>query len=503
MSIETGKVGEPFALRISPSLEALLPVVAAIAIVAVSIASMLISLPLGLAICFALTALVCFARPADAPVLIVSAFLFQNMVVAAFTPLVGDANAFDALRGSNFVMLMTAFGAFLAAALTGRLGQVKEARVWVLFGLVLLAVIVVYLGIGAVRGEPRDAIVYFRNTITPLACFLVALIGATLYRVELRRPLAFIGALAIGYGYCELFLTLDFLSLFNGDQYIKLQMTQQIETGYWEERLKETGFVLRGLEDIFVSSFFNTPLLEGILPPVWRIAGPNFHPISYAYALSIVSVLLLFNGRFLLPLLALPLLFIIGSKGAMVLLLIAILGVGALKFVGPRLTAGFVLVAATIWIGAAIAFGIRSGDFHVLGFFAGLKEFAGDPLGQGLGIGGNISSGAARIDWDMSQAEGAANIPVESAVGVMLYQMGIGAVVFFGFLVALAVACYRLLMRTGNNDFLAGFVLLVVISANAVLQEEAFYSPLVLGFALILVGVALGSEIRGGARTRS
>jgi hypothetical protein len=187
----------------------------------------------------------------------------------------------------------------------------------------------------------------------------------------------------------------------------------------------------------------------------------------------------------------------------MVLLLVAILGVGALKFVGPRLTAGFVLVAATIWIGAAIAFGIRSGDFHVLGFFAGLKEFAGDPLGQGLGIGGNISSGAARIDWDMSQAEGAANIPVESAVGVMLYQMGVGAVVFFGFLVALAVACYRLLMRTGNNDFLAGFVLLVVISANAVLQEEAFYSPLVLGFALILVGVALGSEIRGGARTRS
>ncbi len=499
MSVDAGKASAPFALPLGPALEVLVPVLAAIAIVAISIASMLISLPLGLAVCFGLTALLCFARPADAPVLIISGFVFQNFVIAAFTPLVSDAQAFDMLRGINFVMLMTAFGAFTAAALTGRLGHLKPARAWVLFGLVLLAVIVVYLGVGAVRGEPRDAIVYFRNTITPLACFLVALIGAALYRVELTRPLAFIGALAIAYGYCELFLTLDFLSLFNGDQYIKLQMSQQIETGYWEERLKETGFVLRGLEDIFVSSFFNTPLLEDILPSVWRIAGPNFHPISYAYALSIIAVLLLFSGRLLLPLLALPLLVIIGSKGAMVLLTIAILAATALKFLGPRLAAGLVLVASALWIGAAVVIGVRTGDFHVLGFFAGLREFVGDPLGQGLGIGGNISSDAAKIDWDMSQAEGAANIPVESAVGVMLYQMGIGAFVFFGFLVALAVACYGFLMKTRNNGFLAGFVLLVVISANAVLQEEAFYSPLVLGLALTLVGVALGTHIRRSA----
>ncbi len=501
MSLDAGKASEPIALPLGPALEVLIPVVAAIAIVAISIASMLISLPLGLAVCFGFTALVCLARPADAPVLVVSAFVFQNLVIAAFTPLVSDVQAFDMLRGINFVMLITAFGAFLAAALTGRLAELKEARGWVLFGLVVLAVMLVYLAIGAVRGEPRDAIVYFRNTIAPLACFFVALIGAALYRVELRRPLAFIAAVAIAYGYCELFLTLDFLSLFNGDKYIELQMAQQIETGYWEERLAETGFVFRGLEDVFLSSFFNTPLLEDILPSVWRIAGPNFHPISYAYLLGIISVLLLFSGRVLLPLLALPLLVIIGSKGAMVLLVIAIVAAIGLKFLGPRLTAGFVLVASALWIGAAVVIGIGTGDYHVLGFFAGLREFAGDPLGQGLGIGGNTSSDAARIDWNMSQAEGIANIPVESAVGVMLYQMGIGAFVFFGFLGALALTCFNLLLRTSDKDFLAGFVLVVVISANAVLQEEAFYSPLVLGLALILVGVALGTHIRRSART--
>jgi hypothetical protein len=81
----------------------------------------------------------------------------------------------------------------------------------------------------------------------------------------------------------------------------------------------------------------------------------------------------------------------------------------------------------------------------------------------------------------------------------MLYQLGIGAFVFFGFIAALALGCLRLLLRTGNSDFLAGFVLLVVISANAVLQEEAFYSPLALGLALIVVGVALGRHFRSTA----
>jgi hypothetical protein len=485
------------AIRSGSMLEALIPIGLALVIIATTIGAMLVSLPLGLTTCFALTALVSFTRPADVPVMIVASFLFQNTLIAWVTPHVADdPQMFDTLRGTNFVMLVTAFGMFLAAAFTGRLGYLTPTRRWVLAGLVVLAVVCLYLAIGAVRGEPRDAIVYFRNTLTPLACFLIALIGASLYRVDLRKALSVMAAIAIAYGYCELILTLDFLSLFNGDQYIKLQMTQQIETGYWEERLRETGFVLRGLDDIFITSFFNTPLLQDILPTVWRIAGPNFHPISYAYALAILSVALMFKGRWLLPLLALPLLVIIGSKGAMVLLLVAGAAAVSLRVFGPKLTALAVVGVAAMWILAAITVGMTTGDFHVLGFFAGVREFLGDPLGQGLGIGGNISSTSARVDWDLSQASGASNVPVESAIGVLLYQMGVGALVFIGFLVALAVTSFRLLLRTNDNDFLAAFVLIVVIGANAVLQEEAFYSPLALGFALVLAGVALGTAIR-------
>ena len=74
-----------------------------------------------------------------------------------------------------------------------------------------------------------------------------------------------------------------------------------------------------------MTTFFNTPIFAGIFPDVFRIGGPNFHPISYAYALSMMSTWLLFRRRWLLPLAALPLLLVIGSKGAMFMLLVALM----------------------------------------------------------------------------------------------------------------------------------------------------------------------------------
>jgi hypothetical protein len=43
---------------------------------------------------------------------------------------------------------------------------------------------------------------------------------------------------------------------------------------------------------------------------------------------------------------------------------------------------------------------------------------------------------------------------------------------------------------------LFAFVSIIVICANAVLQEEAFFSPLALRFCLTLVGLAIGSHWR-------
>ncbi|WJR68286.1 hypothetical protein QTA58_05905 [Neorhizobium sp. CSC1952] len=477
--------------------------VAFLAVVA-AVAAFAVWTPFGIAATFLLTLTLSIALPWAIPVVIACAFLYQNLVVAWFTPFVPDDNTFDALRGANFVMLMTAFGIFFLASFQYRVRSVTELRPWLLFTFALCGLVCFYFALGALRGGPKDAVIYFRNTITPLACFHIAVLAASLYPVDIRKSMLWLCAGAVAYGYLEQIFRMDFLGLFHGDLYIQRGLKEQIEAGVWEKALRETGFVLRGLEDTMMTTFFNIRLFSDLFPPIFRNGGPNFHPISYAYGLSILSAWLLFKGRWLLPAAALPLLLVIGSKGATFMLAVALAARLIYHPARARSTLVAVVALAAIWTTAATAYGATHGDYHVLGLIAGVREFLSNPLGQGLGIGGNLSSTSVNLDWGRAQGEGVASVPVESAVGVMLYQMGIGSFAFFGFLAALALSARKHLIETGEPDFLFAFVAIVTISANAVLQEEAFFSPLALGFCLLLVGISLGTRWRemGMARTR-
>ncbi|TGV77936.1 hypothetical protein EN788_67155, partial [Mesorhizobium sp. M2D.F.Ca.ET.145.01.1.1] len=95
--------------------EALLHVGTALLVVALAVSAFAVWTPFGIAATFVLTLIVANAMPAGVPVLIICAFLYQNLGVAWFTPYIPDNDTFDALRGTNFIILMTAFGTFLAA----------------------------------------------------------------------------------------------------------------------------------------------------------------------------------------------------------------------------------------------------------------------------------------------------------------------------------------------------------------------------------------------------
>jgi hypothetical protein len=482
--------------------EALLHAALAVIVVIVAVSSFAVSTVFGIAATFVLTGFVAVLFPAAIPFLIACAFLCQNTVVAWYSPMIPDNVTFDAMRGANFVILMTAFAAFLAASFQARARAIGALRPWLIGGILLCVVVTFYLGLGAVHGEPKDAIVYFRNIITPVACFYVAIVSASLYRVDLQKLIPWLAGFAIVYGYCELTFAMDFLSLFHGDQYIERDIWRQIQTGVWERALQETGFVLRNLQDVMMTDVFNLPALSGIFPKVFRIGGPTFHSISFAYALSIVSVWLLFNKRWLLPLAALPLLLVIGSKGAMVMLLLALFVRVMSPLIGVRLALLLMTLASAAWIIGSIFFGMRSGDYHVLGLFAGIRDFLHNPLGIGLGFGGNLSSTSVNINWEQSQAAGAADTPMESAIGVMIYQMGIGSLAYLGFLFAVARTSWRTFRATGDSSQLFLYVATVAISGNAVLQEEAYFSPLALGLCLLLGGVSLGSHWNPSLRAR-
>jgi hypothetical protein len=122
------------------------------------------------------------------------------------------------------------------------------------------------------------------------------------------------------------------------------------------------------------------------------------------------------------------LLLFVGAKGALALLLfslafcfVARFYTGVLAPLGlAALLAGYALFV--FWTGVQI------GDFHVLGLICGLNGFLTNPIGHTLGQWGNLSVDFAAIDWVKYQHAGATDIAVESAVGVLFYQMGVAAI---------------------------------------------------------------------------
>lgn len=479
------------------TLHAMTHLLAAVIIVVLSVASFVVSTLFGVIATFSMTLLLCLMLPAATPALLIFAFMFQNMIIAFFVPLLDDGAGFDSIRGVNFVILLTALGAFGLSIFLHTDRLPLQTRYWLKITLGVMGLVALYMVLGAVRGDPKDALIYFRNTLTPLATFGIGLTVASVYTIHLRPILLWLGLAAAAYGYLELFFTVDFLALFNGDEYFNLRLAGQVESGHWDRVLEQTGFVLMGLEDIMRVPFLNMAVLDQWFPHVFRLSGPNIHPISYAYALSVISVWMLFSRRAWFLLLTIPLLIIIGSKGALILLLSAIAMKLGVRLIGLRPTVLAFILVLVAYISGAILYGRANGDYHVLGFLAGVRDFLKNPIGQGLGLGGNLSSSITNVlSWSRAQHLGVADIPVESAVGVMLYQMGVAAIVYFAMLLGVARTCYRAYEKTGAQIFLFGLTAITTIFANAVLQEEAIYSPLALGLTLLFVGISFGQYWR-------
>jgi hypothetical protein len=163
---------------------------------------------------------------------------------------------------------------------------------------------------------------------------------------------------------------------------------------------------------------------------------------------------------------------------------------------GARVTLVLGLIALIVFAVIAIHIGLQIGDYHVIGLMGGWHGFLEKPLGRGLGVGGNLSDGYFSIDWSAAQQAGTIDGAVESAIGVLLYQMGIAALAPLGFCFAVALKAWRLYASSGNlTQGLAGFGVMVVL-LNGMFQEEALFAPPALGLLLALTGLVIGSQIR-------
>ena len=452
----------------------------------------------GIATCFALALLIAnFAAPA-VPIVLIFSYLFQNFFVALVSPQIGDINEFNAARGYNFILTAAVWIVVAGSYWLGRASVDARLRSVINVTTVALIFVGLYFGIGLLR-DPGGAIVYLRNIAAPLLLFQIVVLVAYRYRVSVTSALVLIATAALVFGYFELLAQDKLFPLINADAYLKWRIMQEYESGAWLKEMQETGRVYRSYLDALVIDFLNTPFLSDLGLRLHRLVGPNFHSISFAYALAIFSILLFAIGHRWFAVLALPALLVIGSKGA---LLLVIFVTGAL--VAIRWFRGFgALWAYTAlllaYAAAGIVMGIRSEDYHVIGFIGGLNGFMKNPLGHGIGSGGNLSLNMAGIDWSRAQHLGSTDVAVESAIGVLLYQMGIFGIVVLASVGLIAVRLWKLYIDTHERVFGVAALGLLTILVNGIFQEEALFAPLALGLLLAVAGLLLGRAYRVAA----
>ena len=467
----------------------------AAAITGVPVVLHLAGAAVAIATCVVLALLVAtFAAPA-VPIVLIFSYLFQNLFVALVSPAISDMDQFNAIRAYNFILTAVIWIVVAWTFWTARASFDRRFRALMDVTTVALVSIGIYFVVG-LTANPSGAIIYLRNIVAPFLLLQIFAVVAYRHRISMSCSLVAIASLALLYGYLELLAHDDFLRLVNGDSYLNWRVKESYEAGVWLKELQETGRVMRSYLDALLIDFLNTPLFGDLGLSVYRIVGPNFHFISFAYALAFFSVVLAALGRWWYVVVALPILLVVGSKGALIVTVLVTLAIAALRYLRGRSPLWIFVAVLAIYAAAGIMTGIKMQDYHVIGFVGGVLGLMNNPIGRGIGVGGNLVVDVATVDWSRSQHLGQIDPVMESAVGVLFYQMGVFALVPLAVLVWLALKLWGLHMRSRDRLFAAGAFSLLTITVNGIFQEEALFSPLAVGVVLALAGLLLGRAYR-------
>lgn len=471
------------------------PIALAVLVTGLPIVFHLASQAAGVATCIVLALMVAgFAAPA-VPIVLIFSCVFQNLFVALVSPQIVSLDQLNSIRAYNFLLTAVMWVVLAATYWINRASIDRRMRLLMDVTTATLMLIGIYFVIG-VPANPGNAVVYLRNIAAPFLLLQIFAVVAYYHRISIASVLTLIGVFALVYGYLEMFGQESLLRFVNGDIYLDWRIRQDYEAGVWLRELQQTGRVMRSYLDTLAIDFLNTPLLLDLGLRFYRLVGPNFHPISFAYFLAAFGVVLFAAGRWWYAALVLPLVFVIGSKGAIVLLFLVC---GSLvlfeHFRGLRRLWLYVAILCAYAAGG-IALGIQTQDYHVIGFLGGLRGFLSNPIGHGIGAGGNLSVSVSGIDWSRFQSLGETDIAVESAIGVLLYQMGVAGIAVLAVLGWIAMKLWTLYRATGDRLHAAAALSILTITVNGVFQEEAMFAPLALGIMGAFGGLLLGTAYR-------
>lgn len=456
---------------------------------------------LGISLAAFLAAIVAIRMPHISVIAIITAFLFQNFFVSIMADFVRSDDDFDMIRAYNFLILAVTWVTFAVRYLLQWRSHDPLIMPYIKLSTGLMVAIGTYFLIGfALNGI--QAIIYLRNIVTPLLLFQICLTLFAAYPVRLGPMLTVLSVLTVLCGFTESAARETWLALTNGYAYWELASGANWQTLSYDQMAAETGIVATGLIDSFQISFFNSPLFSQLASTVTRLFGPNMHSISFAYALSFFFIFAVFRGRWLQAFFLFILLFLCSAKGPLIMTALVILTWVAFRLFGSGFAFLCIAAALSLYVVIGVIIGLQIGDYHVLGLMAAIFEFFRNPIGHGIGSGGNLSPLFNTIVWTEAQAAGRTPFPVESSVGVLMYQLGIFAFAVIGGYIWIAWRVLRVARLTGNALQAAIAFAVMGVVANGVFQEEAFFAPLALSLFLGVAGMILGASVRSGVEQR-
>ena len=429
--------------------------------------------------------------PTVAPQIVIFSLLFQNMFASMFSGFMAGEAEYNFVRGYNFLSTMILwiwiFGQY---ALNWRSHDQRTNRI---MGVCMIGFFLIgfYLLLGMTK-SPTGAIIYLRNIISPLVIFQIFFLTALRSRQPLLPFFTTVTVIVIVLGFIEMLDRELWLDLLNGWKLWEVTNREAMLALAADQHARMTGEFPVDILDTMRVIFFNTPLLGDDSFYVLRMTGPNKHAISYSYVLAFLSVLMIMNGRWYLTLPIIPLLLLASAKGAIILMFLAFCALLARWMFGAVFAMASLFFVLIVYIGLGIITGLQIGDYHVLGFMGGLYNFIDYPFGYGLGNAGNLVQQFHELDWQAYQHAGRTPIAMESAVAVMMHQMGFatfGLLAIYGWL---AFQTYGLSLKSRVPlHSMASFMVLIAL-VNGIFQEEAIFSPLALGIILGLNGHILG-----------
>jgi hypothetical protein len=438
----------------------------------------------------------------DVPVIVLTANVFSNVFISIASVNYTNFEQIEQLKVYSFITTIVCYLTVSVSFIQSHAAYSPFIRRLMVVSVGVIVVIGVYFLLG-LAVNPRSSVIYLRNTALPILMFQTFLIVGVRRHIPVPQILFVLLSLVLGCAYLELLADNVWLYLTNGLQYFTLLSAKRMLNIEEIRTAAAQGAVINHPGDYMRVLLFNTTLTADLGIHIQRINGPNFNPISFAYLLSILLAFLALHGYAGITALATPLLLSTSAKGAMVLFL------GALGFSWLarhlRGDAPVKALAIGLFVYAATVFqiGYSGGDFHILGLIGGVNGFLSLPIGHTLGDGGNHSiPDFSQLEWGAFQRSGAANVAVESAFGVMLYQMGVCVAVVIGFYLWIARTGWRFYKGTGLPAFAFATSAIAICLVNGLFQEDAYFVPLSLPVVMGLVGLTLGAADRESNRAR-